>query len=149
MTSDSCASGLLCASSDDGGTSCAQLCGDIVRGSDCPAGLSCSVALDLPGTDEIAVLCGPQPSSCDLLIQSCGSETLACYPGPQQPRCLPIGNISAGNACSAANDCVAGEICVANVCRLICQFPSGTPSCGGGRCESVSVPGQSNVGACF
>src|SRR5207244_2426409 len=99
------------------------------------------------GSAERPLLCGSQ--ACDILSQSCSDPAQGCYPQGDRGACFSAGSKNDGDACTFSNDCKKGSTCAGSasaVCKQLCQFPSGAPSCAAGACVRLTT--QTNVGVC-
>jgi hypothetical protein len=133
---DTCKAGLYCTdqAQQDGSTSftCRRFC---YGGAQCTAPQDCVEVLRFTGSAELPRVCGEPGPGCDALAQGC----------------VTAGTVRDGTRCTYANDCLPGSACVKDgtrqVCRPLCRFPSGSPGCASGHCESLRD--FANVGACL
>lgn len=144
-----CKRGLTCVAL--GGSSSQGICLKYCNSNaDCSAGKQCRISLSMAGSNEAPMVCADPPQSCSMLLQDCANASDGCYPSSSVPQCFFAGAQTDGGSCQHANDCQKGSTCVSGgVCRTICQYPSGAPTCATGTCQKLNVAGTTNVGACL
>ena len=91
---------------------------------------------------------------CDLLQQNCADKTQACYDNPNGFVCLAKGSMQKDDLCDQSNDCASGLACIGasvgskGVCRKVCAFPSGAPTCDSVTIQCTSLLGSNKFGYC-
>lgn len=150
-----CQRGLLCLSTDGGGSVCVRIC-NRESGQGCSPGTSCSGYIQDMEASNVG-LCMGNPPSCDPILQDCAPEQrcqflmgggTACFDG--------AGTLPVNSACDPNNDqCQRGTICVTYTinnqtdvrCKHLCRTSDGI-GCSPGE-ECLGFQDLPEYGACL
>lgn len=146
-----CAKGTVCIG-EQGSAGVVYSCQRFCRtDAECGAGNACNFPAVFPGGTEVATLCHPAATGCNLLSQTCaGSE--ACFPVTATTgACAAPGASANGASCASSSACQKGSACVGATvstlsCRQMCNRDGGVPACTAGEC---STPAGFVFGVCL
>lgn len=129
-----CERGFSCIQLDANNAICIKTCSETNTGvcnsltGQSMNGYACNIGLQ--GTDVL--LCGPKPTSCDVLNDMCPMGQYCERVSQTETGCVPAGTNMTGAACSGSSLCARGNLCLnfggGATCEATCN--PATPTCG-------------------